>query len=142
MSSALPYLRTIRPNTLSWICSLLLTIVGQPSQYHHSQNGPNTDSTVYSISTRSLRCSFYQPEYNAVLKRYSQLKEADHLVALVAFKKERKKFVQESFEVRVTGPPVYVVRSLTSPQVWPSSGRLVERVFCGALCREEECPRA
>jgi hypothetical protein len=73
-----------------------------------AQNGPNTDSKVYYFATRSSRCSFYKPEYDAVLKHYGELKETGRSTALAAFKKKRKQFVRQSFEVRVTEPLVFI----------------------------------
>jgi len=71
------------------------------------------DSKVYCIVGRSLRCTFYKPEYDAVLKRYVELKKAGQPPALLAYVKERGEFVQQSFEVRITESLVPVARSLT-----------------------------
>ena len=73
----------------------------------------NTHPQVYCIVGRSLRCSFYKPEYDAVLKRYAELKKTNRPPALFAYMKERKEFVQHSFEVRTVEPIVLIARVLT-----------------------------
>ena len=65
----------------------------------------NINIKVYCIVGRSLRCTFYKPEYDAVLKRYVELKKAGQPPALLAYMKERKEFVQQSFEVWMTEFP-------------------------------------
>ena len=80
------------------------------------------DLKVYHVVVRSLRCSFYRPEFDAVLERCVELKRAGRPLALSAYKKERKEFVQQSFEVRATSFPVRTTRLLTSSQVWPRRG--------------------
>ena len=65
-------------------------------------HGPKTSFIVYVLATRSKKCSFYKPEYDAVINYYGELKENGRLLSLSAFKKERKIFVQQCFEVRVT----------------------------------------
>jgi len=51
------------------------------------------------IGSRFSKCSFYKPEYEAVLRRFTQLKKANTPLALSAYMKERKAFVRQSFEV-------------------------------------------
>ena len=74
----------------------------------------NGYSKVYCIVGRSLRCSFYKPEYDAVLKRYVELKKTNRPPALFAYMKERKEFVHQSFKVRTTQANVFFVTLLTS----------------------------
>ncbi|KAF9781569.1 hypothetical protein BJ322DRAFT_1076985 [Thelephora terrestris] len=58
---------------------------------------PSSDD-VYVVASRLSRCSFYKPEYDAVLKHYGELKESGRLLSLLAFKKERQEFVRQCFE--------------------------------------------
>lgn len=98
-SSRRPSYRVICPKNLSWTCSLPPMMVGSTSRFRTAWNRTDTNPKVYSMSSRSLRCSFYKPEYDAVLKHYSELKGSNRFIALSAYKKERKEFVRQSFEV-------------------------------------------
>jgi hypothetical protein len=74
----------------------------------------NAHPKVYCVVGRSLRCSFYKPEHDVVLKRYVELKKANRPPALFAYMKGRKEFVQQSFEVRAAESPILAMRLLTS----------------------------
>lgn len=53
------------------------------------------------MAGRSLRCSFYKPEYDAVFRHYGVFKESGRMLSLIAFKNERKEFVRQCFEVGI-----------------------------------------
>jgi hypothetical protein len=106
-------------------------MVGPPSRCCGPKNGSNLDSKVDYIAVRSSRCSFYKPEYDAVLKHYGELKETGRLIT---FKKERQNFVRQSFKVRVPEPSFIIAKYLTSSLVWLRRRILVEGVFSEAQC--------
>ena len=113
MSSGLPSYQIFFPKTTCWTYSLLLTMVGPTSRCYGIRNGPDTHSKVWCITPR-MRCRFYKPEYDSVLKRCGELKGTGRLLALSVFQEERKIFVQQSFEVRMAEPPVIIARLLTT----------------------------
>jgi len=62
----------------------------------------NASLKVYYVVSRYSRCSFYKPEFDAVFRRYGELKKANRPNALNAYKKGRNEFVRKSFEVGAT----------------------------------------
>ena len=120
-------------------------MVGPTGRYRDVWYRLNTHCKVHYIVGRSLRCSFYKPEYDAVLKRYVELKKANRPVTLSTYMEERKKFVRQSFEVRAAESPVLVTGLLTffylKKIVWSCCGYLVDQVFGGSRCREAENSR-
>ena len=90
----------------------------------------NTNFKVYYIVSRSLRCTFYKPEYDAVLKRYVELKKTNRPPALLAYMEERKEFVRQSFKVRTAEPHCCCEIAdslLSSAAMWMLGGANIRR---------------
>ena len=116
-------------------------MVGPTGRYRDVWYRLNTHCKVHYIVGRSLRCSFYKPEYDAVLKRYVELKKANRPVTLSTYMEERKKFVRQSFEVRAAESPVLVTGLLTFFYLKKNS-LVVLWVLGGPSIRRKSVPRS